>query len=101
MRCQTVQCPFRGPACNDPSRVGAYHHFRGGYDYLFERYFNRGKPRLLRRLLRGRTEMAELLRKENMITQDGLFSLIRVQYKDTDRSRIRSRRIGHRKGEDQ
>ena len=33
--------------------------------------------------------MAELTRKENMITQDGLFSPMRVQYKDTDRSRIR------------
>ena len=30
-----------------------------------------------------------------------LFSPIRVQYKDTDRSRIRSHRSGHRKGEDQ
>ena len=30
-----------------------------------------------------------------------LFSPIRVQYKDTDRLRIRSHRSGHRKGEDQ
>ena len=33
MRCQTIQCPFRGEASNDPSRVCANHHFSGGYDF--------------------------------------------------------------------
>lgn len=41
MRCQTFQCPFRGFACIDPSRVCANHHFSGGYDSPFRQAWHK------------------------------------------------------------
>lgn len=76
MRCQTFQCPFRGEASNDPSRVCANHHFSGGHDsaekFLFHYADDKAWDILLLDIEMGAMDgvtMAKRVRQDNEAVQ--------------------------------